>query len=67
MRKRVLTHLGVLVIAAWTIQTATAAAPHTRKATRSRAPATHQIREAFGSVPEAVGGKSCDVVWCYEN
>jgi hypothetical protein len=54
MRKRVFAHLGVLVIAALTIQTATAAARHTRKAARNLVPVTHQLRDAFGSAPEAV-------------
>jgi hypothetical protein len=67
MRKRVLTRLGVLVLAALTIQTATVAARHTRKGVRNPALVTHQPRHAFGSAPEAVGSKSCDVIWCYEN
>jgi hypothetical protein len=66
MQKRALSHLGVLVIAALMIQTAAAATHHTRKAARSPAPITHQLRDAFDS-PEAVGSKSCDVIWCYEN
>lgn len=67
MRKKVLSRLGVLVIAALTIQTATAATRHTRKAARNPAAVTHQARDAYGSAPEAVGTKSCDVIWCYEN
>jgi hypothetical protein len=67
MQKRALSHLGVLVIAALMIQTAAAATHHTRKAARNPAPITHQLRDAFDSAPEAVGSKSCDVIWCYEN
>jgi hypothetical protein len=67
MRKRVLPRLGVLIIAALTIQTATATTRHTRKAARNPAPVTHQLRDAYGSAPEAVGTKSCDAIWCYEN
>jgi hypothetical protein len=67
MRKRALAHLSVLVIAALTIQTATAATHHARKPVRNPAPVTHQPRDAFGSAPVAVGSKSCDVFWCYEN
>jgi hypothetical protein len=67
MRKRILLRLGVLVIAALTIQTATAATLHTQRAARNPAHVTHQVRDAFGSAPEAVGSKSCDIIWCYEN
>jgi hypothetical protein len=67
MRKRALPYLGVLVIAALTIQTAVAATHHARKQVRNPAPVTHQPRDAFGSAPEVVGGKSCDILWCYEN
>jgi hypothetical protein len=65
MRKRVLPRLGVLVIAALTIQTATATTHHTRKAVRNPR-VTHQMRDAYGSAPEAGGTQSCDVIWCYE-
>jgi len=58
---------GVLVIAALTIQTAAAATRHTQKVARNPTPTTHQLRDAFDSAPEAVGRKSCDVIWCYEN
>jgi hypothetical protein len=67
MQKRALPHLGVLIIVALMIQTAAAATRHTRAATRNPAPIAHQLRDAFDSVPEAVGRKSCDVIWCYEN
>lgn len=66
MQKGVLRYLGVLVIAALTIQTATAATSHSRK-DRNPAPATHRIRDAYGLAPDAVGTRSCDVIWCYEN
>jgi len=66
MRKRVLNILSVLVIAALTIQIATAA-PRGAQRTRVHAPATHQLRDAFGSTSKAVGSKSCDILWCYEN
>jgi hypothetical protein len=66
MRKRVFSILGVLIIAALTAQTAMAAARHVRKA-RAPAPVNHQVRDAFGSASNAVGSKSCDRLWCYEN
>jgi hypothetical protein len=66
MRKRVLTVLGALLIAALTTQMATAAARHVRKGTRASAPATQQLRKQHGlSAPAASVTKSCDVVWCY--
>jgi hypothetical protein len=67
MRKRLLMCFSALVISALTIQTATAAVRHTRKAIRNRAVATHQIRDAFGSAPEAVDSKSCDIIWYYKD
>ena len=67
MQKRALPHPGVLVIAALMIQTAAAATRHTQKVARNPAPLTHQLRDAIDSAPEAVGSKSCDVIWCYEN
>jgi hypothetical protein len=69
MRKRVLTVLGVLLIAALTIQTATAAARHGRKAARAPAPVTSQLRDiSHGrAAPAAIGNKSCDILWCYQN
>jgi hypothetical protein len=54
MQKESIAPLGVLVIAALTIQTAAAES------------VTRQLRDAFDSAPEAVGRKSCDVIWCYE-
>ena len=45
MRERILTVLGVLLIAALTIQTATAAARNVRKAARGAVPVTQQLRE----------------------
>ena len=67
MRKRVLSILSVLTIAALTIQMATAAPRSPRKAVRAPAPVNHQFRDAFGSAANAVGSKSCDRFWCYEN
>jgi hypothetical protein len=67
MRKRMLANLGLLVIAALTIQTATASTRHIRKVVRNTAAVTHQLRDAYGSAPEAVGSKSCDLIWCYED
>jgi hypothetical protein len=74
MRKAVLTILGVALIGALTIQTATAAARHTRKAVRETVPATQQPRErrppstpAAASAPPATHTRSCDVIWCYED
>jgi hypothetical protein len=67
LKKRALPRLGVLVIAALMIQTVAVATRHTWKAARNPAPVTHQLRDAFDSAPEAVGSKSCDVIWCYEN
>jgi hypothetical protein len=48
--KRVLTGIGGLLIAALTIQTATAAAHNARKAARAPVPVAQQLRDAFGSV-----------------
>ena len=45
MRKRILTVLVVLLIAALTIQTATAAARNVRRAASGSVPVTQQIRE----------------------
>jgi hypothetical protein len=68
MRKTVLTVLGVLLIAALTIQMATAAARNARKAARAAAPATQQLRERHGlSAPAAIHNRSCDRFWCYED
>ena len=68
MRKRVLTVLGVLLIAAVTIQMATAAARHARKAARAPVPVTQQLRERHGlAPPAAVHNKSCDRFWCYDD
>jgi hypothetical protein len=67
MRKRVLGILVVLAITALTVQIATAAPRSARKAVRAPAPVVHHIRDAFGSVPNAVGSKSCDIFSCYEN
>lgn len=67
MRKRVLTVLGGLLIAALTIQTATAAARHGRKPVRASAPVTQQLRDIRHgpSAPAASDTKSCDRIWCY--
>jgi hypothetical protein len=67
MRKRVLSILGALVIAALTIPTANAASPRVPKAARAPAPVAHQFRDAFGSAPKPIGSKSCDIFWCHEN
>ena len=74
MRKAVLTVLGMALIGALTIQTATAAARHTRKAPRETVPATQQPRErrqpsppAATAAPPATHSRSCDVIWCYED
>jgi hypothetical protein len=82
MPTKVLTVLGVLLIAALTIQEATAAARHAGKAARASGPATQQRRDAVGSAqsdysyrskrrglsaPAATDTKSCDVVWCYQD
>jgi hypothetical protein len=65
MRKTVLNVLGVLVVAALTVQTATAAPRSGGKAVRAPARASQQFRDAFDSAPKAVGNKSCDRFWCY--
>jgi len=68
MRKTVLTVLGVLLIAALTMQMATAAARNSRKAARAAAPVTQQLRERHGvSAPAAIHTRSCDRFWCYED
>jgi hypothetical protein len=68
MRKRVLTVLGVLLIAALTIQMATAAARHARKAARAPVPVTQQLRERHElSAPAVIHNRSCDRLWCYED
>ena len=68
MRKRVLTVLGVLLIAALTIQMATAAARNARKGARAPVPVTQQLRERHGvSAPAAIHNRSCDRFWCYED
>ena len=68
MRKRILTVLGVLLITALTIQTATAAARNARKAARGSVPVTQQLRERHeSSAPAAIQNRSCDRFWCYED
>jgi hypothetical protein len=67
MRKRALSILGVLIMAALTVQMAMAAPRSARKAARTAAPVNHQVRDAFGSAPTGVGSKSCDRFWCYQN
>jgi hypothetical protein len=59
---RVLTVLGVLLIAASTVQTASAAR-HGRKA--AHAYITQQSRDARAAMPAASDTKSCDRFWCY--
>jgi hypothetical protein len=60
--KRVLTVLGVLLMAASTVQTASAAR-HGRKP--AHAFVTQQSRDARASVPAASETRSCDRFWCY--
>jgi hypothetical protein len=68
MRKRVLTVLGVLLIATLTIQTGTAAARHARKATRAPVPLTQQVRDSHAlSATAPVHTRSCDIFACYED
>jgi hypothetical protein len=68
MLKRVLTALGVLLIAASTIQVATAAARHARKAARAPIPLTQQVRDSHAlSAPAPVHSRSCDIFACYED
>jgi hypothetical protein len=68
MRKTVLTVLGVLLIAALTIQMAAAAARRARKAARAPVPVTQQLRERHRlSTPAAIHNRSCDIIWCYED
>lgn len=68
MRNKVLTVLGVLLIAALTIPMATAAARHARKAARAHVPVTQQLRERQRlSTPAASHNRSCDIIWCYED
>jgi hypothetical protein len=50
MQKRFLTAIGVLLGAALTIQTTTAATRSARKAVRAPDPVTQQLRDAFGSM-----------------
>jgi hypothetical protein len=59
MRRRVLTVLAALLMAAVTFQTADAAR-HGRKPAR----ATQQYGDPR---PAASDTKSCDVIWCYQN
>jgi hypothetical protein len=69
MRKRVLAVLGVLFIATLTIQTATAAARHARKATRAHVPVTQQqLRDSHAqAAPAPVHARSCDIFACYDD
>ena len=62
MRRRVLTVLAALLMAAVTIQTADAAR-HGRKPAR----ATQQYGDTRSAAPAASGTKSCDVIWCYQD
>jgi hypothetical protein len=55
MRKRILTVLGVLLVAALTIQTASAAARNAPKAARGSVPVTQQLQERHeSSAPAAI-------------
>jgi hypothetical protein len=68
MRRRVLTVLGVLLMAILTIQTATAAARNARKSVRAPVPVIQQLRERQGLyAPAGVPSRSCDRFWCYED
>jgi hypothetical protein len=69
MRKSVLTVLGVLLIAASTIQMATATVRNARKAARVHVSVNQQLRDTPHrlSTPAAIDNKSCDTTWCYEN
>jgi hypothetical protein len=82
MPARVLTVLGVLLIAALTIQQATAAARHAGKSARASGQVAQQRRDAVGSAqsgysyhskrqglsaPAASDTKSCDILWCYQD
>ena len=68
MRKRVLTVLGVLFIATLTIQTATAAARHARKAARAPVATTQQLRDSHAqAAPAPVHSRSCDIFACYDD
>ena len=67
MRQNALSILGVLIIAALTVQMATAAPSSARKAGRGHAPAIHQFRDSFGSAPKAAVSESCDRFWCYKD
>jgi hypothetical protein len=67
MRKSVLNILGILAIAALTVQTASATPRHEQKTARVPAPATQQFRNALGATTAPIREKSCDIIWCYEN
>jgi hypothetical protein len=67
MRKRVFGILGVLIIAALTVQMAAAAPRSAGKARRAPASVAHQFRDAFDLAPKPVGSKSCDIFACYQN
>jgi poly(3-hydroxybutyrate) depolymerase len=62
--KRVLTVLGVLLMAASTVQTASAAR-HGRKP--AHAFVTQQSRDARAYAPASSNTRSCDIIWCYQN
>jgi hypothetical protein len=79
MRNKFLAVLGVLLVAAATMQTTTAAARSARKAAHAPVQATGQHRDSFGSVdqpsyagqqpglskPAANETRTCDRYWCY--
>jgi hypothetical protein len=64
MPKRVLTVLGVLMLAVSTIQAASAAR-HGRKP--AHAFVTQQSRDARAAIPAASETRSCDRFWCYSD
>jgi hypothetical protein len=73
MRTRILTVLGVLLVAIFTSQMEMAAARGVRKVAGAPDAATQQLQDGVPSRPErrgtsapAVGeGGSCDIFWCY--
>ena len=83
MRKKVLTILGVLLVAVSASRMEKAAGRSVLKKTGAPHPQTQQLRDGFAltarwdrsnhteqhglSSLKAVENKSCDIIWCYEN
>ena len=67
MREKLLSLVGALAVAAFTVQLAIAAPRGARKGIRGSPPVAQQLRNAFGFAHKGVDSKSCDVIWCYEN